>query len=566
MASNLLVLAACTLFGPSPTTINSSLLRLAVQTQNGISTFSYPGDIISYQYLVTNAAKSPLAGPVIVIDASRQVECPAVSTTGNLDNFLDFNETIICTASYTITQADITNASVTNVSVATAGGVVSNQSSITLVAATGTHAAGTYSPGPTAGPTFMTTHEGLATLPVTGATSPVLEVTSMSTQDLNTVAQATVTNLPKANYEYRGPTTLSVDNTDSVELRLSRLLDPSQLSTLIVTANALATSTSQPGTVVAPGGSVQTLGRGQVEVTPRMKIELQPEDPEAFEIYPQTGPIQDVNPNATVIWRWSIKAKKPGIQRLVFLISRQASVGDEDRFFLMDTQTRTIEVDVTIGQQLGSIGWGWITALLLLLAAISAVWLGAGPRQREAGRSLARGRDGGPDHRPMIKRGEASSNQSLGHVFVSYRRSDSADIAGRIYDSLVDEFGIELIFKDVYSIPLGTDFKEYLAKKVSECKVLLAIIGDRWVDARGAGGKKRLDDPADFVRVEIESALERGIPVIPLLVRGAQMPDAESLPPSLGKLVYKNGIPIRPDPDFHHDMDRLISALEEYIQ
>jgi hypothetical protein len=67
------------------------------------------------------------------------------------------------------------------------------------------------------------------------------------------------------------------------------------------------------------------------------------------------------------------------------------------------------------------------------------------------------------------------------------------------------------------------------------------------------------------VRVEIESALERGIPVIPLLVRSAQMPLEESLPPSLRKLVYKNGIPIRPDPDFHRDMDRLISALDEFI-
>ena len=152
------------------------------------------------------------------------------------------------------------------------------------------------------------------------------------------------------------------------------------------------------------------------------------------------------------------------------------------------------------------------------------------------------------------------------NIFISYRRADSADITGRIYDRLVEEFGREPIFKDVDSIPLGTNFKEYLDRKVSECNVLLAIIGDRWSEARDGAGMKRLDDPTDFVRVEIESALERGIPVIPLLVRSAQMPDEGSLPPSLQPLIYQNGIPIRPDADFHRDMDRLISALKDYIR
>lgn len=152
-----------------------------------------------------------------------------------------------------------------------------------------------------------------------------------------------------------------------------------------------------------------------------------------------------------------------------------------------------------------------------------------------------------------------------GHIFLSYRRSDSADVTGRIYDRLIGKFGKEPIFKDVDSIPLGLDFKEYLDQKVGECDVLLAIIGDHWLDASDSSGNKRLEDPNDFVRIEIESALERGVPVIPLLVRGANMPDESSLPPGLRKLVYRNGIPIRPDPDFHRDMDRLISALEKHI-
>jgi len=160
----------------------------------------------------------------------------------------------------------------------------------------------------------------------------------------------------------------------------------------------------------------------------------------------------------------------------------------------------------------------------------------------------------------------ASNNGAdINSIFISYRRSDSTDIAGRLYDRLADDFGREAVFKDVDSIPLGLDFKEYLNEQVGKCDVLLAVIGDRWLDASDANGNKRLEDPYDFVRIEIESALDKNIPVIPLLVRGASMPNEESLPSSLRKLVFMNGIPIRPDPDFHRDMDRLIKALEEYV-
>ena len=170
-----------------------------------------------------------------------------------------------------------------------------------------------------------------------------------------------------------------------------------------------------------------------------------------------------------------------------------------------------------------------------------------------------------PTTNPASKKMAARMGNAAGHIFISYRRSDSADIAGRIDDRLTGRFGRNLIFKDVDSIPLGLDFKEYLDEKVSECSVFLAIIGDRWLEAGDETGVRRLNDPADFVRIEIESALKRGIPVIPLLVRGAQMPMEGQLPDGLKKLAYRNGIPIRHDPDFHRDMDRLITALEKHI-
>jgi hypothetical protein len=88
--------------------------------------------------------------------------------------------------------------------------------------------------------------------------------------------------------------------------------------------------------------------------------------------------------------------------------------------------------------------------------------------------------------------------------------------------------------------------------------VLLAVIGRNWIESRGS--EKRLDDPRDFVKIEIETALERRIPIVPLLVQAAPMPNEEDLPPSLRPLAYYNAISIRPDPDFHQDMTRLVKG------
>jgi GH25 family lysozyme M1 (1,4-beta-N-acetylmuramidase) len=149
------------------------------------------------------------------------------------------------------------------------------------------------------------------------------------------------------------------------------------------------------------------------------------------------------------------------------------------------------------------------------------------------------------------------------YIFISYRRDDSADVTGRIYDRLVAAFGREAIFKDVDNIPMGVNFKEYLGKQVLHTKVMLAVIGPKWLTVADKTGARRLDNPADFVRIEVETGLQRKIPVIPLLVSGASMPHGDQLPSSLQKLSFQNGTHIRPDPDFHRDMDRLIKELEK---
>src|SRR5262249_885340 len=118
-------------------------------------------------------------------------------------------------------------------------------------------------------------------------------------------------------------------------------------------------------------------------------------------------------------------------------------------------------------------------------------------------------------------------------------------------------------FKDLEAIPLGADFRRILQEAVGRCDVLLAVIGERWLDRSEESGEARLHDSNDFVRLELEGALTRGIPVIPLLADGAKIPLPKNLPPSLQELAYRQGAVVRPDPDFHRDMDRIILALEE---
>jgi formylglycine-generating enzyme required for sulfatase activity len=152
----------------------------------------------------------------------------------------------------------------------------------------------------------------------------------------------------------------------------------------------------------------------------------------------------------------------------------------------------------------------------------------------------------------------------MSKILISYRREDSADVTGRIYDRLVQVFP-QSVFRDVDSIALGVDFRTYLDEKVAKCEVFLAVIGRDWLRGKGRKGKSRLEDPGDFVRIEIESALKRQIPVIPVLVGGAKIPEAQRLPASIQDVSYRNGIVVRPDPDFHKDMDRLIAHLKQPV-
>lgn len=147
-----------------------------------------------------------------------------------------------------------------------------------------------------------------------------------------------------------------------------------------------------------------------------------------------------------------------------------------------------------------------------------------------------------------------------GGVFISYRREDSAGFAGRIYDRLTRRLDAKSVFLDVDNIEPGLDFFEVLSEKLRVCDALIAVIGKNWNSSADQDDRRRLDDPDDFVRIEIEAALERGIRVIPVLVDGATMPRREDLPESLQKLRRRQAIEISHN-RFDSDVERLTQAL-----
>ena len=145
-------------------------------------------------------------------------------------------------------------------------------------------------------------------------------------------------------------------------------------------------------------------------------------------------------------------------------------------------------------------------------------------------------------------------------IFLSYRRSDGADVSGRVYDRLVAKFGPRNVIKDVYSIPPGVDFREFITGTIPQCSVFLAIIGPDWLTGR-PGAPRSLKNPADVVRLELACAYANGIPIMPVLVGGARLPSARSLPKELKGLAGLHAIVLRGDPDFHRDVDRLLPHL-----
>ena len=146
------------------------------------------------------------------------------------------------------------------------------------------------------------------------------------------------------------------------------------------------------------------------------------------------------------------------------------------------------------------------------------------------------------------------------NIFICYRRDDAEGYAGRVFDRLNYRFP-RRVFMDVTGIRPGADFSRVIQDTVGSCHVLIAIIGRHWATITDDSKQRRLDLPDDYVRHEIATALRRNITVIPVLVRGAQMPSSSLLPPDLAPLSTRNALEIT-DGDFDHDAQRLIEAIE----
>ncbi|MBB5056821.1 hypothetical protein HDF16_001506 [Granulicella aggregans] len=149
-------------------------------------------------------------------------------------------------------------------------------------------------------------------------------------------------------------------------------------------------------------------------------------------------------------------------------------------------------------------------------------------------------------------------------IFISYRRDDSEGEAGRLFDDLTRAFGSEAVFMDVAGIKPGVDFRRAIEQNVASCGVLLAMIGPRWLSTANSEGARRLDDPNDFVALEIASAMKRDVPVIPVLVHEATMPAVDKLPESLKDLAFHNSVELS-HARWNSDVGLLIEALKAYV-
>src|SRR5215831_1641258 len=149
-------------------------------------------------------------------------------------------------------------------------------------------------------------------------------------------------------------------------------------------------------------------------------------------------------------------------------------------------------------------------------------------------------------------------------IFINYRREDSIGATGRLHDRLARTFGHKNIFMDVDDIPAGVDFAKYLSDQVVASRVLLAVIGPTWLDAKDKTGRRRIDDPDDFVAIEITAALARNIRVIPVLVDGARMPKAGELPDPLKALARRHAVELG-QLHFGRDVEALVETVREAL-
>jgi hypothetical protein len=146
-------------------------------------------------------------------------------------------------------------------------------------------------------------------------------------------------------------------------------------------------------------------------------------------------------------------------------------------------------------------------------------------------------------------------------MFISYRRDESTGYAGRLHERLAKLYGTDSVFMDVDDIGPGADFVRFIEDRIASCDVLLVLIGNQWLTLKNSNGQRRIDDPADFVRIEVSRALARNVRTIPLLLNNARMPEEKDLPADLKALCRRQAMELSEE-RWEYDFGKLAEVLQ----
>lgn len=323
------------------------------------------------------------------------------------------------------------------------------------------------------------------------------------------------------NILYNPPTEMTLNETQRVEVRIGH--EP-------------LTTTGLVGTGV--------IIDDEIPVSEYMTVRLccgEPEEDHPFDIVALNQERQIVDNTGFTQWAFDVTAKKGGSHYINLSVSAHYTFANgEVRTKDSPVKSDRILINVNKAKETKNWfinNWQWLGLFLLVPLLVFYVIRNIKGRKR------------------------ASSHSGNESVFISYRRDDSSGYTLAIYEQLKNTFGDEQVFMDMDDIPHGEDFVTHIEKCLSKANTMLVMIGQNWLNAENAKGR-RLDNPEDFVRLEVATALQRDIVVIPVLLKNTQMPSEEDLPKVLQALSRKNGIRIHDD-QFDASVQILIQAIGE---
>ena len=325
------------------------------------------------------------------------------------------------------------------------------------------------------------------------------------------------------NILYNPPTEMTLNVTETIEVRIAK----NEVSEKDLTGSG-------------------TIQKETIPISQTMSVRLccgDSEKGDAFDIHSSSVEQQLVD--STLLeedefteWVFQVTPRKPGDQQLQLFVSAHYELSNGKNIIKDEVLKRAIKVQVDTTEETKnwiSENWYWLGLLLVIpLAAL-----------------LISRRTKAEKFHPGL-----SGHES---IFISYRRNDSSGYTLAIYEKLKTALGGEKVFMDMDDIPHGENFAKHIEKVLSKADTVLVMIGQTWLDASNAQGR-RLDQPDDFVRMEIATALAKDLRVIPVLLRGAEMPTPESLPEDLQDLCMRNAIRIHDD-QFDASIQRLIQSI-----